>query len=63
MRSSDSKRTEGRGRRAPEHTAVEQITGRVVIAFSSGVDTEADVVSELFALAPLAFLDPSEMAA
>jgi uncharacterized protein YbcI len=33
--------------------AVEQVTGRKVTAFVSGIDVEADVASELFILAPL----------
>jgi uncharacterized protein YbcI len=33
--------------------AVEAITGRKVIAFVSGIDTHADVASELFILEPL----------
>ncbi len=32
--------------------AVEEITGRRVIAFTSGFDTDADVASEVFLLAP-----------
>jgi uncharacterized protein YbcI len=32
--------------------AVEEITGRRVIAFVSGIDVDADVASEVFALAP-----------
>jgi uncharacterized protein YbcI len=32
--------------------AVEQITGRSVIAFSSGIDTNADVATEVFVLEP-----------
>jgi uncharacterized protein YbcI len=32
--------------------AVEEITGRRVVAFISGLDTHADVASELFLLAP-----------
>jgi uncharacterized protein YbcI len=34
-------------------TAVEAITGRRVIAFNSGIDTKADIASELFILDPL----------
>jgi uncharacterized protein YbcI len=33
--------------------AIEQITGRKVTAFVSGIDVEADVASELFTLEPL----------
>jgi uncharacterized protein YbcI len=33
--------------------AVEEITGRRVIAFTSGFDADADVASEVFVLAPL----------
>ena len=33
-------------------TAVEGITGRDVIAFSSGIDTKADVATEVFVLEP-----------
>jgi uncharacterized protein YbcI len=33
--------------------SIEQITGRKVIAFVSGIDTRADVASELFRLEPL----------
>ena len=36
--------------------AVEETTGRKVIAFVSGIDTKADVSSELFTLAPLRVL-------
>jgi uncharacterized protein YbcI len=32
--------------------AVEEITGRSVIAFSSGIDTRADVATEVFVLQP-----------
>jgi len=32
--------------------AIEQITGRKVIAFVSGIDTRVDVASELFTLEP-----------
>ena len=32
--------------------AVEQITGRVVVSFISGIDTKADVASEIFLLEP-----------
>jgi uncharacterized protein YbcI len=37
--------------------AVEAITGRVVRAFVSGIDTRHDVSSEVFYLEPLAFSD------
>jgi uncharacterized protein YbcI len=33
--------------------AVEEITGRLVIAFISGIDTKADIASEIFLLEPL----------
>ena len=33
-------------------SAIEQITGRNVTAFVSGIDTHADVASELFTLEP-----------
>ena len=33
--------------------AVEQITGRVVIAFISGIDTKSDIASEIFMLEPV----------
>lgn len=33
-------------------SAVEEITGRKVIAFVSGIDTRADVASEVFVFAP-----------
>jgi uncharacterized protein YbcI len=33
-------------------SAIEEITGRTVIAFVSGIDTRADVASEVFVLAP-----------
>jgi uncharacterized protein YbcI len=33
--------------------AIEEITGRRVVAFISGLDTHADVASELFLLAPV----------
>ncbi len=32
--------------------AIEQITGRVVISFISGIDTRTDIASELFILEP-----------
>jgi uncharacterized protein YbcI len=32
--------------------AVEEITGRVVIAFISGIDTKSDIASEIFMLEP-----------
>jgi hypothetical protein len=32
--------------------AVEEITGRRVVAFTSGFDTNADVATEVFLLAP-----------
>jgi uncharacterized protein YbcI len=34
-------------------TAVEEITGRTVIAFISGIDTRTDIASEIFLLEPL----------
>jgi hypothetical protein len=39
---------------------VEAITGRVVRAFVSGIDTEHDVSSEVFYLEPLAGRDGAE---
>lgn len=38
---------------------VEQITGRKVKAFISGIDTEADVASEIFVLHPKGYQGPS----
>ena len=38
---------------------VEQITGRKVKAFISGIDTEADVASEIFVLHPKGYEGPS----
>jgi uncharacterized protein YbcI len=32
--------------------AVEQITGRVVVSFISGIDTKSDIASEIFMLEP-----------
>jgi uncharacterized protein YbcI len=43
-------------------SAIEQITGRKVIAFVSGIDTTADVASELFTFQPLNLDDASEPA-
>jgi uncharacterized protein YbcI len=33
-------------------SAIEEITGRVVIAFISGIDTKSDIASEIFMLEP-----------
>jgi uncharacterized protein YbcI len=42
-------------------SAVEEITGRQVVAFISGIDTRSDVATELFQLAPAGpTLDASE---
>jgi uncharacterized protein YbcI len=32
--------------------AVEEITGRIVISFISGIDTKTDIASEIFLLEP-----------
>jgi uncharacterized protein YbcI len=34
-------------------TAIEQITGRPVVAFISGIDTKTDIASEIFLFEPL----------
>ena len=41
---------------------VERLTGRVVRAFISGIDTEADVASEMFVLHPRDYDGPSRSA-
>ncbi len=38
---------------------VERITGRVVRAFLSGIDTEADLASEVFMMHPEGYVGPS----
>ena len=43
-------------------SAIEQITGRKVIAFVSGIDVRADVASELFTLEPRSLDDAPERA-
>jgi uncharacterized protein YbcI len=42
--------------------AVEEITGRRVIAFTSGFDSEADVASEVFMLAPTGVPEEADLA-
>ena len=41
---------------------VERLTGRLVRAFISGIDTEADVASEMFVLHPADYEGPSRSA-
>ena len=41
---------------------VEQLTGRKVRAFVSGIDTELDLASEMFVLHPLGYEGPSRSA-
>lgn len=38
---------------------VERMTGRIVRAFISGIDTHADLASELFVLQPAGYVGPS----
>jgi uncharacterized protein YbcI len=41
---------------------IERLTGRKVRAFVSGLDTEADIASEMFVLHPVGYDGPSRMA-
>ena len=41
---------------------VERITGRKVRAFISGIDTEADIATEMFVLHPAGYDGPSRAA-